>query len=71
MKILHERIFGSKEKSLSQEEMKTRKEEENLFSTLPQLPALLSSISDILDDNPHDDTHLDLSSSAKKRRSSK
>jgi hypothetical protein len=35
------RIFGSKEKSLSAEELKARKDEENLFSYLPELPTVI------------------------------
>mmetsp|Transcript_31164 Transcript_31164/g.65225 ORF Transcript_31164/g.65225 Transcript_31164/m.65225 type:complete len:99 (-) Transcript_31164:33-329(-) len=41
-------IFGSKEKALSQEEMKTRQDEEHLFSELPEVPVLLSSVTDII-----------------------
>jgi len=37
------RIFGSKEKSLSAEELKARKDEENLFSYLPELPTVIPS----------------------------
>lgn len=58
-------IFGSKEKSLSQEEIKVRKDEENLFAELPQLPALLSNVTDVLDSNLKDDT----SKGSKKSRS--
>jgi hypothetical protein len=43
------RIFGSKEKTLTPEELKARKEEENLFSELPRLPAILSRATDETD----------------------
>ena len=52
LKTYH-RIFGSKEKSLSLEELKARKEEENLFSELPQLPTILSTVKEVLDINDH------------------
>lgn len=45
------RIFGSKEKSLTQEELKARKDEESLFSELPKLPTILSSVAEVLDCN--------------------
>ena len=43
------RLFGSKEKSLPQEEINARKEEENLFSELPQVPALLSNVTKVME----------------------
>lgn len=41
-------LFGSKEKSLSKEEMEARKEEEHLFSELPEVPTLLSNVTTTL-----------------------
>lgn len=66
-----ERIFGSKEKLLSPEELKARKEEENLFSELPQLPTTLSRETYIPENNLTDDTEMESSLSAKKRRINK
>ena len=43
------RLFGSKEKSLPQEEINARKEEEDLFSELPQVPALLSNVTKVME----------------------
>jgi len=48
-------IFGSKEKALSQEEMKARQEEEHLFSELPQVPTLLSSVTSVFNGDQTDD----------------
>ncbi|KAL9188405.1 hypothetical protein ACHAXT_006783 [Thalassiosira profunda] len=45
---MDELFGGSKEKSLSQGELDARKEEENLFSQLPDTPALLSNVADLL-----------------------
>lgn len=56
------RIFGSKEKSLSAEELKARKDEENLFSYLPELPTVIQS-KDKVKDNTQSST-----SSAKRMR---
>ena len=55
------RIFGSKEKSLSAEELKARKDEENLFSDLPQLPTVIQSKGSLIDNS-------DSTSSAKRMR---
>jgi hypothetical protein len=61
---LLERIFGSKEKSLTPEELKARKEEENLFSGLSRFPTILSKTTDETDaESP--------SSTSKKRRTDK
>jgi len=61
-------IFGSKEKALSQEEMKMRQDEEHLFSELPEVPVLLSSVTDILaeDKKNNDVTKSPVASSKKK-----
>ena len=45
------RIFGAKRKKLSQEEMKARKEEENLFSKIAGPPSMLASIDVLGTDN--------------------
>ena len=47
-------IFGSKDKLLSKEEMEARKEEEHLFSALPEVPALRTGASN-LGDNDSDE----------------
>ena len=47
-------IFGSKDKLLSKEEMEARKEEEHLFSELPEVPTLRTSASN-LGDNDSDE----------------
>lgn len=62
------RIFGSKEKFLSQEELKARKDEESLFSELPELPTLLSSVAEVIDNNHSDET---MEGSSKKSRTDK
>lgn len=63
-----ERLFGSKDKSLSQEEMKARKDEESLFSELPQLPTLLSNVSEVLGNKQKGDNKEVAPASAKKIR---
>ncbi|KAL7541750.1 hypothetical protein ACHAXR_011593 [Thalassiosira sp. AJA248-18] len=60
-------MFGSK-KTLTQEEMKTRKEEESLFSELPHVPALLSSVKDLLGENNEDAEKGSAASTTKKSR---
>jgi hypothetical protein len=50
---------------LTQEELKARKDEESLFSELPQLPTILSNVAEALDSNQKDDTDPD---NAKKSR---
>jgi len=45
----HKRLFGSKEKSLPPEEIDARKEEEDLFSELPQVPVLLSNVTKVME----------------------
>merc|ERR1712029_1198428 len=49
-------LFRSKTKSLPEEEIKARKEEENLFSNLPETPALVN-LMDVLENNPKDHTN--------------
>lgn len=62
-------LFGSKEKSLSSEEMKVRKEEEDLFSTLPAVPTLLSSVSTLQEiSTPEENDTKEPASTAKKPR---
>ena len=61
------RIFGSKEKLLSQEELKARKDEESLFSELPELPTLLSNVAEVIDN--HSDEIME--GSSKKSRTDK
>lgn len=62
------RIFGSKEKLLSQEELKARKDEESLFSELPELPTLLSNVAEVIDNNHSDEI---MEGSSKKSRTDK
>jgi len=62
------RIFGSKERFLSREELKARKDEESLFSELPELPTLLSNVAEVIDNN-HSDEITD--GSSKKSRTEK
>jgi hypothetical protein len=57
-------LFGQKEKQLSEQEMKARKEEENLFSALPTLPSK-SNAQDLIDSSKRGATK---GSSAKKSR---
>lgn len=59
-------IFGSKEKVLSQEEIKTRQEEEHLFSEIPEVPALLSSVKGVLNGNQTCDSEFSPTSPRKK-----
>ena len=63
-------LFGSKEKTLSSEEMKVRKEEEDLFSSLPAVPTLLSSVSTTLQEisTPEENDTKEPASAAKKPR---
>lgn len=70
-------IFGSKEKALSQKEMKARQEEEHLFSELPQVPTLLSSVTSVFNGDQTDgakdqtdDAKMGSTSSTKKGRRS-
>jgi hypothetical protein len=62
-----ERIFGAKEKNLPPEELNARKEEENLFSGLPQNPTI-TSLKSNPNNSPKDDTKTGSSLSAKKGR---
>jgi hypothetical protein len=62
------RIFGSKEKSLTQEELKARKDEENLFSELPKVPAILFNVTELPECNQNDEPEL---VSSKKSRTGK
>ena len=48
-------IFGSKDKLLSKEEMEARKEEEHLFSELPEVPTLRTSASNLGDNDSDED----------------
>lgn len=50
-------IFGSKEKSLSKKEMDARKEEEYLFSELPEVPTLCTSVTNLRDNDSEDGTN--------------
>lgn len=61
------RLFGSKAKHLSKEEMEARKEEESIFSDLPELPTLLSTVEKVTEKNADDEASED-APDAKKRR---
>ena len=63
-----ERIFGPKEKMLTPEERETRREEEHLFSELPEVPCLLSSVKDVLHGDPISDSEVGSTSATKKAR---
>lgn len=52
------RIFRSKEKSLTQEELKARKDEENLFLELPTVPAILFNVTELPECNQTDESEL-------------
>jgi len=57
-------IFGFKEKD--SEEMKTRQEEEHLFSEIPAVPTLLSSVTGVLNNNGTSDFNFSQTASRKK-----
>eukprot|EP00581_Thalassiosira_minuscula_P012901 CAMPEP_0183719102 /NCGR_PEP_ID=MMETSP0737-20130205/12178_1 /TAXON_ID=385413 /ORGANISM="Thalassiosira miniscula, Strain CCMP1093" /LENGTH=580 /DNA_ID=CAMNT_0025948803 /DNA_START=27 /DNA_END=1769 /DNA_ORIENTATION=- len=63
-------IFGSKQKSLSPEELEARQKEEHLFSELPEVPTLLSGVSSVIDGDQTLDGRTALTSSKKRRRRS-